>query len=64
MFARNGDARRWQNQLVGTPEQVAEQLRPYLGIGFRHLIVGFPSPHDAETLERLATEVRPMLASS
>ena len=58
---RNGGARPWPNQLAGTPEQVAEQLRPYLGIGFRHLIVGFPAPHDAESLERLATEVRPML---
>ena len=61
MFDRNGGARRWQNQLTGTPEQVADQLRPYLEIGFRHLIVGFPSPHDAESLERLATEVRPLL---
>jgi alkanesulfonate monooxygenase SsuD/methylene tetrahydromethanopterin reductase-like flavin-dependent oxidoreductase (luciferase family) len=64
MFARNGNARRWPNQLIGTPEQVAEKLRPFLGIGFRHFVVGFPSPHDAETMERLATEVRPMLEAS
>lgn len=60
-FARNGDARPWRNQLVGTPVQVAEQLRPYLGIGFRHFIAGFPAPHDAESLERLVGEVKPML---
>ena len=60
-FAANGQARTWENQLVGTPEQVAEKLRPYLGIGFRHFTVGFPAPYDAESMERLVTEVRPML---
>ena len=61
-FERNGNARPWKNQLVGTPETVAERLRPFLDIGFRHLIFGFPSPYDAESMERMATEVRPMLA--
>ena len=54
--------RPWENQLIGTPEQVAEMLRPFLGIGFRHFIVGFPAPYDAESMERLITEVKPMLA--
>jgi alkanesulfonate monooxygenase SsuD/methylene tetrahydromethanopterin reductase-like flavin-dependent oxidoreductase (luciferase family) len=62
MFVRNGHAPTWQDQPVGTPEQVADRLRPYLGIGFRHFIFGFPAPHDAESMERLAREVRPMLA--
>jgi alkanesulfonate monooxygenase SsuD/methylene tetrahydromethanopterin reductase-like flavin-dependent oxidoreductase (luciferase family) len=61
IFERNGDAEPWKNQLIGTPEQVADTMRPYLGIGFRHFIMGFPSPHDGESMERLATEVRPML---
>ncbi len=60
-FAANGGAEPWRNQLVGTPEHVAEILRPYLGIGFRHLIVGFPHPFDAESLERLVNEVKPMV---
>jgi alkanesulfonate monooxygenase SsuD/methylene tetrahydromethanopterin reductase-like flavin-dependent oxidoreductase (luciferase family) len=64
MFERNGRARPWKDQLVGTPEMVAERLRPFLGIGFRHLIVGFPPPYDAESMERMATEVRPMLAGA
>jgi len=64
MFAHNGGADLWKNQLVGTPEQVVEQLRPFLGIGFRHFIVGFPSPYDAESMERLITEVKPALAGS
>lgn len=61
MFERNGGAEPWKNQLVGTPEQVAEAMRPFLGIGFRHFIIGFPSPYDAESMERLVNEVKPAL---
>ncbi len=61
IFERNGTARPWTDQLVGTPEQVADKLRPFLRIGFRHFIIGFPAPCDAESMERLAREVRPML---
>jgi alkanesulfonate monooxygenase SsuD/methylene tetrahydromethanopterin reductase-like flavin-dependent oxidoreductase (luciferase family) len=61
MFRRNGRARPWNDQLVGTAEQVAEKLRPFLSIGFRHLIVGFPSPYDAESMERLVRQVKPAL---
>ena len=61
MFARNGNARRWTDQPIGTPEDVAERLLPFLGIGYRHLVVGFPSPYDEESMTRLATEVRPIL---
>jgi len=64
MFARNGNAKPWDNQAVGTAEQVAEKLRPFAEIGFRHMIAGFPSPYDAESMERLVTEVRPMLAGA
>jgi alkanesulfonate monooxygenase SsuD/methylene tetrahydromethanopterin reductase-like flavin-dependent oxidoreductase (luciferase family) len=64
MFERNGGARPWKDQPIGTPEQVAEVLRPYLGIGFRHFIVGFPSPYDAETMERLIRDVVPLLRDS
>ena len=60
----NGRARRWPSELVGTPASVAEAMRQYVGIGYRHLIAGFPAPYDAESMERLATEVRPMLAES
>jgi alkanesulfonate monooxygenase SsuD/methylene tetrahydromethanopterin reductase-like flavin-dependent oxidoreductase (luciferase family) len=62
IFERNGKADPWKNQLVGTPEQVVEAMRPFLGIGFRHFIVGFPSPYDEESMERLATEVRSELS--
>jgi alkanesulfonate monooxygenase SsuD/methylene tetrahydromethanopterin reductase-like flavin-dependent oxidoreductase (luciferase family) len=61
IFARNGRARLWTDQPVGTPEDVAEIIAPFLEIGYRHLIAGFPAPYDEESMTRLATEVRPML---
>jgi alkanesulfonate monooxygenase SsuD/methylene tetrahydromethanopterin reductase-like flavin-dependent oxidoreductase (luciferase family) len=61
MFERNGHADLWTDQPVGTPEDVAERLLPFLELGYRHLIAGFPSPHDEESMTRYATEVRPIL---
>jgi alkanesulfonate monooxygenase SsuD/methylene tetrahydromethanopterin reductase-like flavin-dependent oxidoreductase (luciferase family) len=61
VFARNGDARVWTGMPVGTVEDVVEHCKPFLDQGYRHLIFGFPAPYDEETLERLATEVRPQL---
>jgi alkanesulfonate monooxygenase SsuD/methylene tetrahydromethanopterin reductase-like flavin-dependent oxidoreductase (luciferase family) len=58
LAGHNGGARSWPNQLVGTPETVAAELRRFVGIGYRHLIAGFPAPVDAETMKRLAGEVR------
>ena len=60
-FDRNRVGRRWTDQPVGTPEDVAERLAPYLELGYRHLIAGFPSNYDEESMTRLATEVRPIL---
>jgi len=61
LFEGNGGARPWKDQPVGTPEQIADILRPYLEIGFRHFVVGFPYPYDAETMERLIRDVVPLL---
>ena len=61
IFARNGNAEPWRNQLVGTPESVTEAMRPFLGINFRYFIIGFPSPYDQESAERLIREVKPEL---
>ena len=58
IFDRNGNAEAWKDQPVGTPEDVAERIAPYLELGYRHLIAGFPSPYDEESMTRLATEVR------
>jgi len=61
IFERNGKARPWTDQPVGTPEDVAEALTPLVEIGYRHLIAGFPAPFDEESMTRFATEVRPLL---
>jgi alkanesulfonate monooxygenase SsuD/methylene tetrahydromethanopterin reductase-like flavin-dependent oxidoreductase (luciferase family) len=61
IFDHNGGARTWDEQPVGTPEDVAEHLAAYLELGYRHLIFGFPSPYDEESMTRLATDVRPLL---
>jgi alkanesulfonate monooxygenase SsuD/methylene tetrahydromethanopterin reductase-like flavin-dependent oxidoreductase (luciferase family) len=60
-FEHNGRADRWKDQPIGTPEDVAERLAPFLEIGYRHLVAGFPNPYDEESMTRLATEVRPIL---
>lgn len=61
VFADNGDAKTWTGMPIGAVEDVVEHCKPYLDQGYRHLIFGFPAPYDEETLERLATEVRPQL---
>ena len=61
IFEANGRAEVWKDQPVGTPEDVVEMLAPYASIGYRHLIAGFPSPHDEESMTRLIREVKPKL---
>jgi alkanesulfonate monooxygenase SsuD/methylene tetrahydromethanopterin reductase-like flavin-dependent oxidoreductase (luciferase family) len=46
--------------LGGPPAAIAAVWRPYVELGFRHLVVDFASPYDRETLERLL-EVRALL---
>jgi alkanesulfonate monooxygenase SsuD/methylene tetrahydromethanopterin reductase-like flavin-dependent oxidoreductase (luciferase family) len=60
IFERQG-AKAWTDQPIGTPEDVAERIAPFFEIGYRHLIAGFPGPHDEESMVRLATEVRAIL---
>jgi alkanesulfonate monooxygenase SsuD/methylene tetrahydromethanopterin reductase-like flavin-dependent oxidoreductase (luciferase family) len=61
IFERNGRAATWTDQPIGTPEDVAEKLAPFLEIGYHHLVVGFASPYDEESMTRLVTEVGPIL---
>ena len=61
VFADNGDAKTWTGMPVGAVEDVVEHCKPYLELGYRHLVFGFPAPSDEETMTRLATEVRPQL---
>jgi alkanesulfonate monooxygenase SsuD/methylene tetrahydromethanopterin reductase-like flavin-dependent oxidoreductase (luciferase family) len=46
---------------VGSPQKIADELRPIVELGFRHVIVDAMAPYDAETLERLP-DVRERLA--
>jgi alkanesulfonate monooxygenase SsuD/methylene tetrahydromethanopterin reductase-like flavin-dependent oxidoreductase (luciferase family) len=64
IFERNGRARPWEDQPVGTPEDIAAMIAPYLDIGYRHIVAGFPSPYDEESMTRLATEVRAALVGA
>ena len=47
---------------VGSPQKIADELRPVVELGFRHLIVDALAPYDIETIERLP-ELRELLAS-
>jgi alkanesulfonate monooxygenase SsuD/methylene tetrahydromethanopterin reductase-like flavin-dependent oxidoreductase (luciferase family) len=64
IFERNGQAKPWEDQPVGTPEDVAAFMAPYPEIGYHHLIAGFPNPYDEESMTRLATEVVPAAAKA
>ena len=57
--ARNGG---WSGpETTGSSAQIVDRFAPYLELGFRHVYFDIPAPFDAETLERIATEVRPGL---
>ena len=45
----------------GTPEEMAEKLRPYVDLGFRTVISEQPAPYDMETFERFIGEVKPLI---
>jgi alkanesulfonate monooxygenase SsuD/methylene tetrahydromethanopterin reductase-like flavin-dependent oxidoreductase (luciferase family) len=68
-YELNGNAQTWNGraaaaQPCGSPEQLVEALLPFVEVGYRHVVVGFPSPYDAETMERVISEVQPMLAAA
>lgn len=48
-----------QRAIVGTPEQCAEQLKPYVAAGVGDFIIGARAPVDYRTLELVAKEVAP-----
>ena len=60
---RNGRASLWEDQPVGHAGGRRRRCsRRTPTIGYRHLIAGFPSPYDEESMTRLITEVQPKLA--
>jgi F420-dependent oxidoreductase-like protein len=50
-------------QLLGSPELVAEALRPYLELGFTTIIARMPAPYDRQTIERMP-EVAELLGAA
>jgi hypothetical protein len=48
---------------LGAEDDVAETWRPYLDLGFTHVIVDLPAPYDHETVERLP-RLRALMASA
>jgi alkanesulfonate monooxygenase SsuD/methylene tetrahydromethanopterin reductase-like flavin-dependent oxidoreductase (luciferase family) len=51
--------RNWS--LVGTPEQIVEQLHPFIDLGFNYFIIGSDDFPRLTTLETLTNEVLPLL---
>ena len=49
---------------IGTSEQIAESMKPYVDLGFRHIFFDAPAPFDDETISRFVGEVKPMLEDS
>jgi len=45
----------------GSPEEIADRLRPYVELGFKTVISEQPAPYDVETLERFVGEVKPLI---
>jgi alkanesulfonate monooxygenase SsuD/methylene tetrahydromethanopterin reductase-like flavin-dependent oxidoreductase (luciferase family) len=45
----------------GSPEELADRLRPYVELGFRTIISEQPAPYDQETFERFVGEIKPLL---
>lgn len=49
------------NEPYGSPDVVAARLADYVAAGVSEIIAVIPAPYDRETIERLASEVRPRL---
>jgi alkanesulfonate monooxygenase SsuD/methylene tetrahydromethanopterin reductase-like flavin-dependent oxidoreductase (luciferase family) len=41
--------------LLGSPQAIADRIRPYAELGFGTVIVRMPAPYDRETIDRMAT---------
>ena len=60
--AANGDSVNDDDLVyVGSPAKIADEMRPTVDVGFRHILVDLMAPYDSETIERLP-EVRELLA--
>jgi alkanesulfonate monooxygenase SsuD/methylene tetrahydromethanopterin reductase-like flavin-dependent oxidoreductase (luciferase family) len=53
-----------ENGIIGTPEQVAEQLQRFVDLGVEHLIVRLLDFPETRGIEMFAQEVMPRLSVS
>jgi len=51
----------WRGPGAATPQTLAERFDGFWELGFRHIYFDHAAPWDNETLERIATEVRPRI---
>jgi len=49
---------------LGTPEEIAAEIRARVDVGFETVIVELPAPYDPETIDRLRSEVKPLVDRS
>jgi alkanesulfonate monooxygenase SsuD/methylene tetrahydromethanopterin reductase-like flavin-dependent oxidoreductase (luciferase family) len=49
---------------TGSPERIAETMIAYRRVGFHTFLVECPAPYDAETLERLMSDVKPLVEAA
>jgi hypothetical protein len=52
----------WRGPGAATPEQLARRFERYWEIGFSHIYFDYAAPWDDETLERLISDVKPLIA--
>jgi alkanesulfonate monooxygenase SsuD/methylene tetrahydromethanopterin reductase-like flavin-dependent oxidoreductase (luciferase family) len=63
LAAANGDSLGDDDAcFVGSPQKVADELRPVVELGYRHILIDAMAPYDAETIERLP-ELRELLSA-
>jgi F420-dependent oxidoreductase-like protein len=60
-MAEHGNDYNPDGWLIGTPDEIVEQLRAYAAVGFSHWIIGMGHPFDAASLRLLSQEVIPAL---
>lgn len=45
--------------LIGTPQQAAEKLMPYVELGVEHVVISLPAPYDMTMVELYVNDVAP-----
>ncbi len=57
----NGMAIDASSVLLGSPQDIAEAILPYVTAGFRLIVIDLPAPYHFETIDRFQKEILPFL---